>query len=87
LLGGIGGTNLLQDEIYAFIVRVWYETFEQQGDSGEWRGSIEQVDAGERLYFRDLALVPRFIRKRLGIRSNGLARRWHALCAALQRLR
>lgn len=62
---------LLDDRSAAFIVRVWCE----QGDDPsrgvrDWRGSIEHVESGERVFFRELATLDEFMTRHL--RSLGV---------------
>jgi|tagenome__1003787_1003787.scaffolds.fasta_scaffold20699335_1 hypothetical protein len=52
---------LLQDRTNAFIVRVWCESNPGGTPPSDWRGSIEHVESGRRVYFRDAALVAAFI--------------------------
>jgi hypothetical protein len=57
---------LLDDRSAAFIVRVWCERGDGPGDGvRDWRGSIEHVESGERVYFRELASVSAFMTSRL----------------------
>ncbi|XZG68930.1 hypothetical protein ACTSKR_09710 [Chitinibacteraceae bacterium HSL-7] len=50
---------LLEDQSASFILRIWRE----HGDAsaGDWRGSIEHVQSGERRFFRDFGGVERFM--------------------------
>lgn len=52
---------------HLFVVRVWQEP--EQVKSGEWRGSIEHVGSGQRLYFVSLDDLNDFIALRLNLRS------------------
>lgn len=47
--------------VHRFIVRLRLEPREIEGESREWRGHIEHVEGGERIYFRDLDEIIRFI--------------------------
>jgi hypothetical protein len=51
----------LQDRTDAFIVRVWCEPNPGGTPPLEWRGSIEHVESGRRMGFRDAAKVAAFI--------------------------
>lgn len=53
--------SLLEDETVAFVVRIWREPSEQLGSTPEWRGTIEHVGGGKRLFFRDLNAMEKFI--------------------------
>jgi hypothetical protein len=48
---------------HLFVVRLW---FESANDRGQWRGSVEHVDTGQRLYFASLSDMTEFIQHRLG---------------------
>jgi hypothetical protein len=69
--------SLLGDRSASFIVRVWRERSEGAATAVEWRGSIECVAGGERVYFRDLKVMGNFLEtqlRRIGIdagQSNG----------------
>ena len=57
---------LLDDRSAAFIVRVWCERGDGPGgDVRDWRGSIEHVESGERVFFREFASVNAFMTARL----------------------
>jgi len=64
---------LLDDRSAAFIVRVWCERGDSPGgDVLDWRGSIEHVESGERVFFRELAVVNEFMTahlRALGVES------------------
>jgi hypothetical protein len=57
--------SLLGDRSASFIVRVWRERGEGRGAAVEWRGSIECVEDGERVYFRDLNVLGSFLARHL----------------------
>jgi hypothetical protein len=62
--------SLLGDRSAAFIVRIWRERSEAAATAVEWRGSIECVEGGERVYFRDLEVMGSFLEthlQRIGI--------------------
>lgn len=48
--------------IHAFIVKLWLEHREIEGANPEWRGRIDHVQSGKRIYFRDTAKILQFIR-------------------------
>ena len=49
--------------VHRFIVRLRLELGEIEGESREWRGHIDHIEGGERLYFRDLDEITRFIQR------------------------
>lgn len=57
---------LFEDRSAAFIVRVWCESGgELPGAVRAWRGSIEHVAAGERVFFKELDAVIAFMKPHL----------------------
>jgi hypothetical protein len=48
---------------HRFVVRLW---FEGVNDRGQWRGRVEHIDTGQRLYFASLSDMTEFIYHRLG---------------------
>ena len=57
---------LLDDRSAAFIVRVWCERSDPPAELvRDWRGSIEHVESGDRMYFRELAAIGEFMTVRL----------------------
>lgn len=58
---------------HLFVVRIWQEP--EQIKTGEWRGSIEHVPSGQRLYFVSFNDLNDFIRLRLTSVSQSETRR------------
>lgn len=57
---------LLEDRSAAFIVRVWCESGgEVPGAVRAWRGSVEHVSTGQRVFFTELDAVIAFMRPHL----------------------
>ena len=52
---------------HLFIVRIWQQT---EGTNPEWRGSVEHVPSGQRIYFLSLKDLNDFILEQL---SSSLA--------------
>jgi hypothetical protein len=48
-------------------VRIWHEVLDEEGKIVVWRGSVDHVGTGRRLYFNDLSTVVRFIQERVGL--------------------
>ena len=61
-----GVMSLLGDRSASFIVRIWREENEQGGSRAVWRGSIESVRSGVKMYFTDVTSVGRFVSDHLG---------------------
>jgi hypothetical protein len=60
----------VQDDQYAFIVRIWCEAVDERGRITAWRGSIDEVGSDRRLYFQSLPRMNRFIRQQLGLSAD-----------------
>ena len=54
-----------KDTTHAFIVRIWIEPQNIGNTEPVWRGVIERVDNGERVYFDHLAKMNAFFAKYL----------------------
>ena len=48
--------------VHAFVVKLWLERREIEGAQPEWRGRIDHILSGKRIYFRDVAGIIPFIR-------------------------
>jgi hypothetical protein len=53
--------DLPADNTHAFIVRFWLEPREIQGEKPLWRGVIEHVPSGRKLYLKGLDEITAFI--------------------------
>ncbi|HTA38486.1 MAG TPA: hypothetical protein VK760_05400 [Candidatus Acidoferrales bacterium] len=56
-----------------FLVRMWKQRIEESG-SGEWRGSIHQIDSGSHYYVAGAREVADYIAARLESEGTGLRR-------------
>ena len=75
---------LLEDRTAAFIVRIWCERGDENGESAEWRGSIEHVQSGDRTFFRHLESVAEFMKPRLvGIGIDAQQRFWERISSVI----
>jgi hypothetical protein len=68
----------LKDNTQSFIVRIWIE-MEIDGSPKTWRGTIEHVGTANRLYFRDLDGMKRFIQEETGINPSKPLPWWRAI--------
>ncbi|TQV85966.1 hypothetical protein [Aliikangiella coralliicola] len=69
--------TLSDEKSTSFIVRIWREGGNTAKEQVDWRGSIEQVQSGEKTYFQDLRCIQTFMKpyiEALGIES--LANFW-----------
>lgn len=74
----------MNNDTYAFIVRIWQESEEGEEEQAAWRGSIEQVGSDLRVYFFDLDGILRFIQEQTGIRTQRQFLRWRPFWASLK---
>ncbi|MGH8077453.1 MAG: hypothetical protein ACREPE_09050 [Lysobacter sp.] len=76
---------LLEDRTAVFIVRIWCE----RGDADaaalpEWRGSVEHVESGQRVFFRNLEAVVEFMKLHLqGIGIDAQQRFWERISTVI----
>ena len=60
----------MQGEMQSFLVRLWHEAVDSEGNATAWRGSIDHVGADKRLHFQELATILEFIQQEAGITSE-----------------
>jgi hypothetical protein len=76
--------SLLEDRTAVFIVRVWCERGDAASTLSEWRGSVEHVQSGQRVFFRHLESVLDFMRPHLeGIGIDAQQRFWERISAVI----
>jgi hypothetical protein len=68
--------SLEQPENHSFIVRVWQIPKDAGLGSNEWRGSIDHVGQGKRLYFYRIDAILRFIWEQTGLANKQPPSRW-----------
>lgn len=75
---------LLEDRTAAFIVRIWCERGEAATTVPEWRGSVEHVQTGQRIFFRHLDAVLDFMKPHLEtIGIDAQQRFWERISSVL----
>ncbi len=57
-------------DVHAFVVRIWHETEDDDADALGWRGTIDHVRSGKRLYFHDLETFLRFVEEQAGLKAR-----------------
>jgi len=45
----------------SYVIRMWREKAASEQEIGEWRGWIEHVQSGKRVFFHDTAVINSFI--------------------------
>jgi hypothetical protein len=71
-------------DIHSFIVRVWNEATDKNGVPVAWRGSIDHVGRGERLYFYELNGIVRYIQEQIGVHVKRPASIWQSTLTRIQ---
>jgi hypothetical protein len=75
---------LLEDRTAVFIVRIWCEQGEVASAAPEWRGSVEHVDSGQRMFFRHLDRILEFMKPHLrAIGIDAEQRFWERISAVM----
>lgn len=59
----MGATAKFQRQTATFIVRVWVEYLQENPPC--WRGEIVYLPTGEKVFFQDLTMFPRFVEMQL----------------------
>jgi hypothetical protein len=74
----------VEGDTHAFIVRIWHEAQDGEGNIVAWRGSIDHVGSDQRLYFQDLEGILRFIEEQIGVNTSLPGSKWRALLARVR---
>ncbi len=53
----------------SYVIRMWRENTISEQETREWRGWIEHVQSGKRVFFRDTAVISSFINEYLNSAS------------------
>lgn len=61
---------MVQGDTHSFIVRIWHEALDREGNIIAWRGSIDHVGGGDRFYFDDLDRLVQFMREQVGLNGQ-----------------
>ena len=69
----------MNTDTHSFIIRVWYEAQDSDGNILAWRGSIDHVGSEKRLYFQDLEGIARFIQEQSGVRDSDKSPFWRTM--------
>jgi ketosteroid isomerase-like protein len=75
---------LLEDRTAVFIVRVWCELGDADSAVTEWRGSVEHMQSGQRVFFRHLESVLEFMKPHLkNIGIDAQQRFWERISSVI----
>lgn len=75
--------NRNSDE-FAFIVRIWKDSTDENGVISGWHGSIDHVGSNQRFYFYKLESMLHYIIERTGIGIKPMKSWWNKLSAYLK---
>jgi hypothetical protein len=65
--------TLQQRKYVSFFIRIWEEPREMEDENPEWRGSVENVQTGQKNYFKGMENLVGFIREQ----CNGFGVSWN----------
>lgn len=70
----------MEEDTHSFIIRIW-DIVDGPGERPEetWRGSIDYVGSGKRLYFNDLNSIVSFIHEQIRAERPQAIAHWEAL--------
>lgn len=60
----------MKEDTHSFVIRIWQEEIDRHGRTIIWRGAVDHVGTGQRLYFSDLEWLVDFIRERTGLNEG-----------------
>jgi hypothetical protein len=62
----------LDERSYTFVVRIWAEPRDLAGAVPAWRGSVDDIQTGARLYFGTLGELSDYLRRQSGMTAIAL---------------
>lgn len=75
----------MRGDTHSFVIRIWYETTDEEGTATAWRGYIDHVGVDERLYFQELEKMAQFIKKQANLKPKQPRRWWEVALAWLRK--
>ncbi|MCA9957917.1 MAG: hypothetical protein R3E31_12790 [Chloroflexota bacterium] len=61
---------------HVFVIRIWWEYREIEGELPSYRGVIQHVETGKKQYFKDLGTIQHFITSFLGEMQDQTHLQW-----------
>jgi len=77
----------VEGDTQSFVVRIWREEVDEDGNITAWRGSVDHVGSGGRVHFQDLDQLTGFIRRRAGLSDSRVGRMGHCVSAIVAWIR
>ena len=74
----------MEDETHSFVVRVWPEGVDREGQLTDWRGYVDDIASGQRFHFQDLQEITHFIAQQIGLKAKSNSR-WQSLLGRIKR--
>jgi hypothetical protein len=69
----------VKEDTHSFVIRIWQEETDRRGRAVYWKGAVDHVGTGQRLYFSDLDWLVEFIRERTGLEEGKRETLWKRL--------
>lgn len=60
----------LDERRYSFVIKIWEERRDIVGAEPTWRGSVDDVQQGDRQYFNTLVELSDYLKNRSGMRKS-----------------
>jgi hypothetical protein len=60
----------ISEQSHAFVVKIWHERRDIAGATPIWRGSVDDVQSGSRLYFDSLGVLCSYLTRRAGLAAD-----------------
>ena len=73
----------LENDTHSFVIRIWHEAVDREGNAIAWRGFVDHVASGKRLYFHDIHGIVRFIQEQAGLNARP-GSKWKSLLAKIR---
>ncbi|MGI8856157.1 MAG: hypothetical protein ACR2JW_10420 [Thermomicrobiales bacterium] len=60
----------INEQSHAFVVKIWHERRDIAGAEPVWRGSVDDVEGGPRIYFDSLGVLCSYLTQRAGLAAD-----------------
>jgi hypothetical protein len=60
----------INEQSHAFVVKIWHERRDIAGAKPVWRGSVDDVQSGSRLYFDSLGVLCSYLTRHAGLAAD-----------------
>lgn len=59
-----GPMKPIDERTFTFVIKIWWERRDIAGVAPTWRGSVEDIQTGQRVYFQSSAALCRYLEHR-----------------------